>query len=118
MNASEKHDAHIAIVFINSFGNFMGGISHPKVAPMATKMAEAKAFTALNFGEATDDLQLNLAAEIQSKLATCNNRLLFLGGGVPVRGLSEIIGAIGVSGATPEQDSAIAKEALAILVRK
>lgn len=117
MRASEEQEAQIAIVLLNNSGNFLGGISHPKAAPMATKVADAKAFTALNFGKATDDLQSNLEAETQSKLAATNNRLLFLGGGVPVKDLSEIVGAIGVSGATPEHDSAIAKEVLASLVR-
>lgn len=114
MKAGDDKGARITAVVLDRCGNHIASISHPQATPITNTMAKAKAFTALNFDLATDEIVDKVDRDIQAKLAITDNRLLFLGGGMPIHSSSGIAGAIGVSGATPLEDAAIAKAALAV----
>lgn len=75
-------------------------------------VATAKASTALNFGAPTKALRERIAPENQVALANVDTRLMFVGGGIPVRRDGEVVGAIGVSGGSEEQDHRCALHAL------
>ena len=75
-------------------------------------VARAKAKTALNFGAATADLAVKVKPESQAALLAVEPGMMFIGGGVPIRRGGELIGAIGVSGGSAEQDSECAQHAL------
>lgn len=115
MTAADTKEVRIAIVVLNSSGNVLASIAHSQASPMAMKMAQAKAFTSLSFGLQTSEVMERVDVGVQTKLATTDKRLLFLDGGVPIHGLQGVVGAIGVSGATPKEDSNIAKAALSAI---
>lgn len=115
MEIADEKGAHVAVVVLDYSGNEKASISHLQAAPMATEIARAKAFTSLNFGLATSEAVEKISSGIQNRLAMTDRRLLFLGGGIPIFSENGVEGAIGVSGSTPEEDSYIAKSALAAL---
>jgi uncharacterized protein GlcG (DUF336 family) len=73
--------------------------------------ARRKAYTAAILGEPTIELQKRLTADPSLKFPG-DPMFLFLGGGVPIRVGSELIGALSVGGGTPEQDAECAQAGL------
>ena len=73
-----------------------------------------KAYTALALQMPTSDVS-NLAKESGSLYGiqnTNSNRMVVFGGGFPIEVNGKIVGAVGVSGGTVEQDMAIAQYAI------
>jgi len=79
-------------------------------------IARDKAYTAAIFGLSTDDLSNALIANavVHSGIAARPGVVLF-GGGFPVREGGEVIGAIGVSGGSEDDDRDCAKAGLQAL---
>ena len=75
-----------------------------------------KAYTAAVFGLSTDDLSKALSANpvVHSGIAARPGVVLF-GGGLPIREGGEVIGAIGVSGGSEDDDRQCAEAALRAL---
>ena len=79
---------------------------------MCEEIAQSKAFTAL-FGMPTDQFYNALKGEPSLVAGLFNRpRIAAFGGGLPIKIGNEIVGAIGVSGATAEQDIECAQAAL------
>jgi uncharacterized protein GlcG (DUF336 family) len=72
---------------------------HETVGPHNLGAAEKKAYTALSTKMATMLLSQNAHENKDAKNLTTLSNLLLLGGGVPVRYESQVVGAIGVAGA-------------------
>lgn len=72
-----------------------------------------KAFTARALDISTEDLASNARPGEQFYGIDASNggRIMIFAGGVPLRHDGQIVGAVGVSGGTGEQDTAIAKAA-------
>ncbi|WP_049622781.1 GlcG/HbpS family heme-binding protein [Frateuria defendens] len=85
--------------------------------PVASEMSYAKARTAARFGAATQDLAgaVQPGAPLFGIWAAEAGPAVFIGGGVPVRIGGRVVGAVGVGGATPEQDHEVAAAAAAAL---
>lgn len=79
------------------------------------ELAERKALTALNFKRPTKDLEGVVAqGGIGATYLTIPNAAL-IRGGVPIVVDNKIVGAIGISGASPAQDEQVALAAIADL---
>ena len=80
-------------------------------------IAEDKAFTAASFGLATDQWSavLKLHSEAVQRGLPKVERFVMFGGGAPIRVDGELIGGIGVSGASEEQDGECARAGLAAI---
>ena len=84
-------------------------------APLhSIEISEDKAYTAASFGLATSDWQHELAAHSASvrQGLPLRPRFVMFGGGLPIRCGSELIGGIGVSGGSEQQDEQCAKAGL------
>jgi uncharacterized protein GlcG (DUF336 family) len=81
------------------------------------KIALAKANTAREFMSSTADLAGRVRPENKIAIGQLGNDIAFLGGGVPIMRDGELIGAIGASGATEEQDVECADLCLAAVAR-
>lgn len=77
-----------------------------------------KAWTARAFDTATDDLaKITQSGQYGFGLNTTNNsRVVIFGGGIPIKARGAVIGAVGASGGSVEQDNIIAKAAAAAYV--
>jgi uncharacterized protein GlcG (DUF336 family) len=87
-------------------------------APLLTvQLAQDKAYTAAGFGLTTGEWRDMLAADAQLAIAApaAINRLVAIGGGAPISIDGVIVGGIGVSGGTPDQDADVASAALSVL---
>lgn len=68
-------------------------------------IAKDKAYTAAGFGFATMDWKDALAGNVQLQAGIVERpRVVTFGGGVPITENNEIIGAVGVSGGSEEED--------------
>lgn len=84
--------------------------------PSTVDVARAKAHTALNFGAPTSALAERVASANQAALQGVVPQLMFVPGGVPVRVDGALVGSVGVSGASADQDRECAEAAAAQLV--
>jgi len=83
---------------------------------LSVQLAQDKAYTVSAFGVATHDWW-DLVREEPPLLhgIVKTDRLVIFGGGVPVRAGGELVGGVGVSGGSPEQDRRIAAAGAAAL---
>lgn len=80
---------------------------------LSTQLAQDKAYTVAAFGLPTHEWWPILEADESLKTGIVKtDRLVVFGGGVPVLVDGELVGAIGVSGGTAEEDRAIAEAAV------
>ena len=103
----------VAVAVVDPFGHVLASGRMDGVAPPILEFATDKAYTAilgrtsLAFGERMAQLK-----SLEMGLGT-RGRLLVWEGGIPVREEGELIGAIGVSGASGPEDAACAEAAIA-----
>ena len=101
----------ITVVVVDASGTVIVVIKGDGVGPHNTQASEKKAFTALSTKTAT----LTLLRRAQQHSDTMNlntiDSLLLLAGGQPLYYEGALVGAIGISGAGPELDQALAEQA-------
>ncbi|MFC4948882.1 GlcG/HbpS family heme-binding protein [Pseudonocardia sp. GCM10023141] len=78
----------------------------------AFAVAVAKARTAVNFGAPTAALAERIVPANQAALANVVDGLMFVAGGVPIVAGGAVVGAVGVSGGSADQDEACAQAAV------
>ena len=80
-------------------------------------IAQDKAFTARAFDMSTQDLyaESQPGGSLYGIVSSNDGRVIPFGGGIPLTVGGEIVGAIGASGGTPEQDHQVAEAGAAAL---
>ncbi|MFI5427885.1 heme-binding protein [Aeromicrobium sp. UC242_57] len=116
---SEAEAAGIAvsITILDAGGNLMAFRRDENAVLISGETSTRKAFTSVQLGSPTADLvDLVQPGALFHTLPTALDRpLLFIAGGVPLHRDGRLIGAIGVGGGAPDQDSAVALAAAAAL---
>jgi uncharacterized protein GlcG (DUF336 family) len=109
------HAITVAVVdesgVLKAFGRMDG-------APLLTvQIAQDKAYTAAGFGLATGDWRDMLLADegLAHAAPAAIARLVAIGGGAPITLDGVVVGGLGISGGTPDQDAEVAGAALAVL---
>jgi glc operon protein GlcG len=118
--AEMKLKVNIAVV--DDGGHLLAFARMDEARPASGYTALTKAVTAATFREATGprpskgepDVLLNLS--LQAAAAAGGGKLTTLKGGVPVVIDGQVVGAVGVGGATGEQDAEIAKAGIQALL--
>jgi uncharacterized protein GlcG (DUF336 family) len=103
---------HTAVAVVDRAGQIMVILRDEQASAQSAEMARRKAFTARMFRTTTLEFQQrtnNPAYAPQRQVAD----ILALGGGVPIQVGDEIIGGVGSSGSSQEQDDACAKAGVA-----
>lgn len=111
-----KHNLRVCVWVLDRHGNPLA-MQRINNAPLpSTEIAKGKAYTAVSFGFGTHLWQERLA-EKRYLLDGLNAQegVVMFGGGLPITYQGEIVGAIGVSGASEEQDRACAEAGLKAL---
>jgi len=104
INVSIVDASGLRLAFLRMRGSSLHSIS----------ISEDKAYTAASFGIATSEWAEQLKAhsiEVQQGLRQ-RPRMVLFGGGIPIRLGGEVVGGIGVSGASEEQDELCARAGL------
>jgi uncharacterized protein GlcG (DUF336 family) len=110
--AARQLKVGVSISILDEAGNLLREVRMDGASPLLIEYARRKAQTALLFGSPTATLADD--PRMTRMIGQVPN-LLLVPGGVPIRFEGKVIGAIGVSGAAPEDDARIAESALAAL---
>ena len=103
----------INVAVADSGGNLSGFLRMPGAFVQSIDIAIDKAYTAAGFGFSTKDWMKLIGHDDGMKFGfSARPRLVVFGGGLPLRENGELIGGIGVSGASEEQDEVCARAAL------
>ena len=109
---ARQMDVKVALVVVDEFGQLVQLDRMDGASLMAPDIAEAKAVTAVNFKRPTGELSQMADGVVRTIGDVVNFKVVALAGGVPIFDGGELKGAIGVSGATAQQDEEVAKQAI------
>lgn len=109
-------DRKINASVVDVGGNPIAFVRNPGAPLHSASIAEDKAFTSASFGLATSGWGVVVGDnELLKGGLMARDRLVMFGGGLPIVVNGEIVGGIGVSGASEEEDEMCAKAGLAAL---
>ena len=114
---AEDMNVKVNVAVVDSGGHLAAFLRMPGSAFHSIEVATNKSYTAVSFGMPTSswgDVLETLSPPCKTGLPTVD-RLMTCGGGVPIEVDGHRIGAIGVSGASEQQDEEIAEYALGCL---
>ena len=113
--ADEGQPSNVAVV--DAGGNLVAHVRMDGAWLGSIDISINKAFTARAFDIATADLAEEAApgGDFYGIHASNSGRVMILAGGVPLQRDGQIVGAVGVSGGTGEQDQKVAEAAAAAL---
>lgn len=106
----------VCIAVVDDGGNLLEFRRMTGAPILSIEIAQNKAYTSIAFGIPTGywyDMIKGEPALLHGIVHT--SRLVIFAGGLPIKLNGEIIGGIGVSGATAQQDEEIAKYAISII---
>jgi uncharacterized protein GlcG (DUF336 family) len=114
MSAARERGVRVAVIVIDHSFTPVFLARSDGAFPSSVVIAQAKASTALNFGSPSATMAARVSAENKVALSMVDRRLMFVGGGVPIRSAGAVVAAVGVSGAREEDDAALAEQAAAV----
>jgi uncharacterized protein GlcG (DUF336 family) len=110
IQACATKNFHVSVVIVDAYGNTKLMMISDGAIYTTADSARRKAYTAAMMRQSSADLQQRIAANPSAPLPGDGNpNFLFLAGGVPVRVGASVIGAIGVGGASSQQDAECAQ---------
>ena len=113
-----QHQATVSLAICDAGGHPLLVVRLDGASPSSTAVATAKARMAALNGKATADQEAAINGERPALLQLASvfkEATVAMGGGLPLLHNGTCIGAVGVSGMTPDLDSAIAAAAAAAL---
>jgi uncharacterized protein GlcG (DUF336 family) len=105
----------VAAVVVDGTGDVVALYRMAGTYPCSAELATKKAYGALNFRAPTHVAAGSFPPDVQLALIAAVPRVTFLQGGVPLSEGDTLIGAVGVSGGTGEQDLACCQAAVKAL---
>jgi len=103
----------INVAVVDRGGNLMAFLRQPGAFIHSIDIAIDKAYTAAGFGFPTKDWMKLIGHDDGMKFGfSARPRLVVFGGGLPIRVGGELVGGIGVSGASEDQDGICARAGL------
>ena len=116
-HAANEVDVSISISVLDAGGNFPAFSRDDRAVLISSETGTRKAFTALQMNASTDELveTTKSTGPFYTLQTALDRTLLFIPDGIPIQREGHPIRALGVGGASPEQDHAIAMAALAVL---
>ena len=111
---ADELSVKVSIAVCDAGGNLLAFNRMQGASAVSATVAQGKAAASAGFGRARGTLQAD-SPVIQSVIATMGGRMLPAQGAVPVLKDGEVVGAIGGSGATSQQDEECAQAGSAAL---
>jgi uncharacterized protein GlcG (DUF336 family) len=100
---AEAMHVKISVAVCDAGGSLVAFNRMKGAIPVSATVAQGKAAASAGFGRPSGALAAD-SPVIQSVIASLGGRMLAAQGAVPIYNNDELVGAIGVSGATAEQD--------------
>lgn len=110
---AEEMEIAVAVCVVDKGGHAILKARMDGAGYLPGQFAEDKAWTAAGLGFATADLA-PLVQPGAMAYGITHPRVVTFGGGIPLREGDEVVGGVGVSGGTVDDDIAIAEAALAV----
>jgi glc operon protein GlcG len=113
---AQQLGVEVAIAVVDQAGNLKAFARMDGAPLLSSQIAQDKAWTAAAFGLPTHrwwDLVKDEPPLLHGIVKT--DRLIIFGGGVPLRSGRDVVGGIGVSGSSAEQDREIAEAGAAVI---
>ena len=110
---AREHEQRMTLVVMDVSGTVCAAARMDGSRPITYAIAVAKANTARVFEGSTAVLAGRVKPENKIAIGQIGTDIAFLGGGVPIIRDGRVIGALGASGATEDQDTECADVALA-----
>ena len=104
----------VSIAVCDTGGSLLAFNRMEGASPVSATVAQGKAAASAGFGRASGSLQAD-SPVIQAVIASMGGRMLPAQGAVPILKDGELVGSIGGSGATAQQDEECAQAGLAAL---
>lgn len=115
ISKAEEIGQPMNIAIVDAGNNLLAFVRMENAWLGSIDIAQSKAFSARAFDMPTKDL--GTMAQPNQPLfgidASNNGRIIIFAGGIPVKKDSEVVGAIGVSGGSVDQDQAVAEAGIA-----
>jgi uncharacterized protein GlcG (DUF336 family) len=112
LSEAERRGVRVAVALIDRWGRQLAFHRQPGTVMASTAIALGKALSAATFDAATHRLVETISRHDQEELGRANPGLVFAGGGFPIRSNGLLVGGIGVSGASADEDGELAVLAL------
>jgi uncharacterized protein GlcG (DUF336 family) len=103
---------HTAVAVVDRAGQVMVILRDEQASAQTAEMARRKAFTARMFRTTTLEFQRRTTDPVYAAQRQVAD-ILALGGGVPIQVGNDVVGGVGSSGSSQEQDDACAKAGVA-----
>ena len=115
--AAERRDAAVVVAVADAYGELLALLRMDGAGPADVAPAIAKAYTAVRLGQSTRAIE---SAARHPKTGFdlagfADPRIVSLVGGVPIEHGGETVGGVGVSGASPETEEALAEAGVAAM---
>ena len=111
---AQELNVKISVAVCDTGGNLVALSRMDGAIAVSAMVAQGKAAASAGFGRASGTLPAD-SPVLQAVIAAHGGRMLAAQGAVPVVKSSELVGAIGASGATAEQDEQCAQAGAAII---
>ena len=111
---ADEISVKVSIAVCDAGGNLLAFNRMEGASPVSATVAQGKAAASAGFGRSSGALQAD-SPVIQAVIATMGGRMLPAQGAVPIHKNGELVGSIGASGATAQQDEECAQAGLAAL---
>jgi uncharacterized protein GlcG (DUF336 family) len=112
---ARAHGLRMTVVVMDASGTLCAGGRMDGSRTITWAIAEAKANTARAFQSSTADLAARVKPENKIAIGQLGDRIAFLGGGEPILRDGEVVGAVGTSGGSEDQDVECARACLEAL---
>jgi uncharacterized protein GlcG (DUF336 family) len=103
----------LVIVVVDATGSVCAAARMDGMRQTAFDVARAKANTALTMRATTAQLKETVPLETRITMGQLFPHIAYLGGGVPIVEAQQLLGAIGVGGASEAEDAACAEQCVA-----
>lgn len=110
---AEEMGVAITVCVVDDGGNAVLKARMDGAGYLSAEFAEDKAYTAAGIGFATADLA-PLVQPGEMVFGISHPRVVTFGGGIPLRDGDRVVGAVGVSGGSVDEDIQVAEAALAV----
>jgi uncharacterized protein GlcG (DUF336 family) len=109
---ADTQGLRVAVALMDRWGRQLAFQRQPGTIMASSAVAMGKALAACTFDAPTHELLETISRRDQEELGRANPGLAFVGGGFPIRAGGRLLGGIGVSGASAQEDAELALGAL------
>jgi glc operon protein GlcG len=109
---ARRRNLKVSVAVVDVHGHLVQLDRMVGASPMSAGISEAKARTALNFQTATSKIGQSRPDDLARLQRVVSFAIIAEAGGVPIVRRDTVVGAIGVSGASPADDEALATDAI------